>query len=160
MPEIRKTTEVELLCRLYKAKLEMMAGNFPTAAKTLKGSQKALKQILKDTELLPQTMLNHIQSHYLSLIRTLKSELAIGQGNLLRAANLITKNKEGFSVHPSQYKTAGRENVIANGFTHPIHQFNNLGVLHLKMKKYGLALYYFQCVRVEVTIGVQAFTFS
>jgi len=147
IPEIKKTTEAELLCRLYKAKVEMMAGNFPNAAKTLKGSQKALKQILRDTELLPQSMLPNIQSQYLSMIRILKAELAIGQGNMSRAVTLITKNKEGLPVYPSQYKQGNKEPTVGNGFTHPIQQFNNLGVIHLKMKRFTLALSYFQCVR-------------
>jgi tetratricopeptide (TPR) repeat protein len=149
IPEVKKMMEVELLCRLYKAKLEIIAGNFPNAAKTLKGSQKALKQILKDAELLPQSILVHIQSQYLATIRILKAELAIGQGNLSRATTLLTKNKEGLAVYPSQLKQGNKETTAVNGFTHPIQQFNNLGVIHLKMKRFTLALSYFQCVRKE-----------
>eukprot|EP00826_Nyctotherus_ovalis_P049758 TRINITY_DN6034_c0_g1_i10.p1 TRINITY_DN6034_c0_g1~~TRINITY_DN6034_c0_g1_i10.p1 ORF type:complete len:203 (+),score=76.75 TRINITY_DN6034_c0_g1_i10:666-1274(+) len=149
MAELRKTTELELLCRVYKAKIEMISGNFPAATKTLKGSQKALKQLLKDTEVLPQSMLGHIQSHYLALIRSLKCELAAAQGNFLRASSLITKNKEGLGVHPSQSKQGSKD--TGNGFTHPIQQFNTLGVLSLRQKKYSYALLYFQHVSEDVT---------
>lgn len=62
-----------------------------------------------------------------------------------RAITLTIKNKEGFPISSTQQKG----NIIGpHNFCHPIHQFNNLGVLHLKMKKYTLALSYFQNVKI------------
>lgn len=65
--------------------------------------------------------------------------------NITRAISLTTKNKENYQIHPSQQRNIKEANVGPN-FTHPIHQYNNIGVAHLKMKKYSLALSYFQSV--------------
>ncbi len=146
VPELKKTSELELLCRVYKAKLAILSGNHEAAAGLLKGSQKALKAALADSALFPPAMIKSIHSHYLALIRALKAELALAQGNLARATALTTKNKEGFPVHPSQHRPPGKDAPPVTGFSHPIHQYNNLGVIHLRMKKYALALSYFQTV--------------
>ena len=87
--------------------------------------------------------------------RSLKSELALDQRNIPRAIALITKNKENLPVHPSQPQTSNKDFSSSTGFTHPIHQYNNLGVIYLKMKKYALALTYFQAVSFIVFIGIQ-----
>ena len=64
---------------------------------------------------------------------------------------LTIKSKEGLPVHSSQTQGGGKD---ANGLTHPIHQYNNLGVLHLRMKKYSLALSYFQSVSGRSLAGL------
>ena len=98
---------------------------------------------MKDPLILPESMIKSIHSHYLTLIRTLKSELALAQSNIPRAISLVTKNKENYPIHPSQGKFSAKD---LNNITHPIHHYNNLGVIHLRMKKYALALTFFQAV--------------
>ena len=146
VPEMKKTAEIELLSRLYKAKLAILSGNQEAATALLKGTQKALKAAIADTALFPPSMNKTVNSHYLALIRSLKAELALTQGNVQRAIVLTTKNKEGFPIHPSQHKPASKDVSLVTSFTHPVHQYNNLGVIHLRLKKYALALTYFQTV--------------
>ena len=83
-------------------------------------------------------------------------------GMIPRAVALCMKNKEGLPIHPSQHKSGAKEFNTSTGLTHPIHQYNNLGVLHLRMKKYALALSYFQTVLWEliVWLGIQVFAFA
>ena len=63
---------------------------------------------------------------------------------------LMQDDKQGLSPHPSclypkqndEYsKTDSVFNKCQNAF--PQYQFNNLGVAHLKLQKYNLAIYYF-----------------
>jgi len=147
IPELKKTSELELLCRLYKSKLAILSGNLDSAATLLKGTIKALKSCIADSTLFPPNMIKSIHSHYLALIRSLKSELALARGDYPKAIALATKSKEGFGIHPSQNKPQSKDSLQPQtNFTHPIHQYNNLGVIYLRQKKYALALSYFQTV--------------
>jgi len=70
-----------------------------------------------------------------------------------RAITLITKNKEKYPLHPSQQKIKNIKDSSAafagNNFSHPVYQYNNLGVLHLKLKKFNLAFNYFYMVCID-----------
>jgi len=73
-PEIKKTTELEILCKIYKAKLALLSGNAEAAKGLIKGSQKLLKAALADPNLFPPALAKSIQSQYLALIRSVKAE--------------------------------------------------------------------------------------
>ncbi len=152
MPEIKNTKELELLCKIYKSRLAFLSGNMELARTTLKGSQKLLKSALADPGLFPPSMAKTIQSQYLALIRSVKAELALAANQLTRAIALTMKNTEALPIHPSQAKGVPKELVSSTTLTHPIHQYNNLGVIHLRMKKYSLALAYFQTVSSRTDI--------
>lgn len=146
VPEIRNTLELELLCKIYRSRLAFLSGNMEMATTSIKGSQKLLKNALADPSLFPASMSKTIQSQYLALIRSAKAEQAMFANQLPRAISLTMKNKEGLPIHASQAKGIAKDLTTGTNLTHPIHQYNNLGVIHLRMKKYSLALAYFQTV--------------
>lgn len=73
-PKIGKIQEIELLCKIYRAKLFLIAGNVEAAKAMLKGTQKLLKVAVKEPGLFPASMLKDIHSQYVNLIRSIKAE--------------------------------------------------------------------------------------
>lgn len=62
---------------------------------------------------------------------------------------LWIEEKEGIKLHPTCAYTPKTDEVSKNDMvyqktqqSHPQYYFNNLGLVHLKLKKYNLAIYY------------------
>lgn len=74
IPEIKKTLELDLLCKIYRAKLYLISGNAEAAKAMLKGAQKLLKTVMNEPNIFPQSMVKTIHSQYITLIRLIKAE--------------------------------------------------------------------------------------
>ena len=86
------------------------------------------------------------------IVRTQKAgstETTQLDGIRLMSFNDRDLSKSGPNAHASWFKTLKesdkrKEQIIQNwNQKHPIHFFNNLGVLHLNLKKYGMAAFFF-----------------
>jgi len=75
----------------------------------------------------------------------------MGQGNIMRSIqNLSFDEKDYPKVHPSCHhvKSTDEHSKHDQAYqkclsNHPQYYFNNLGVVHLKLQKYNLAIFYF-----------------
>ncbi len=75
----------------------------------------------------------------------------MGQGNIMKAIqNLSFDEKDYPKIHPSCNHVKLTDEHSKHDLTyqkclsnHPQYYFNNLGVIHLKMQKYNLAIFYF-----------------
>lgn len=80
--------------------------------------------------------------------KTTSTETTQLDGIRLMSFNDRDHSKNGPNAHASWFKTLKesdkrKEQIIQNwNQKHPIHFFNNLGVLHLNLKKYGMAAFF------------------
>lgn len=67
------------------------------------------------------------------------------KGNYQDAIRLLSfDDRDNKNSHPSAFSTqAGRDEIVKKCTQmHPVYYFNNIAVIHLKLKKYSLAAYY------------------
>eukprot|EP00347_Sterkiella_histriomuscorum_P018969 403343469 len=88
---------------------------------------------------------------HLGMVNSLKAQIHLKEGNFLKSIKTLTLDeKASNSPHPScnfiklQDENSKADSVYQkcqNSFPH--YYFNNLGIIHLKLQKYSLAIFYF-----------------
>jgi tetratricopeptide (TPR) repeat protein len=85
------------------------------------------------------------------MVNNLKAQIYFKEGNYLKCIKTLTLDeKASSSPHPSCNYTKQTDESSKNDSVYqkcqnsfPHYYFNNLGIVHLKLQKYNLAIFYF-----------------
>lgn len=108
-------------------------------------------KINQDPVKIKQGVQDAAQIQHQGLVNNIKAMIHLGQGNIMKAIqNLSFDEKDYPKVHPSCHhiKQTDEHSKYDQAYqkclsNHPQYYFNNLGVVHLKLQKFNLAIFYF-----------------
>ncbi|CDW85417.1 ccr4-not transcription complex subunit 10 isoform x4 [Stylonychia lemnae] len=150
-PKNMNIHEYKFLLHSYKAIFMILQDEIQLAQAEIKLASE-LKDRYGQDPVKVKTQINVLAMvQHLGMVNNLKAQIYFKEGNYLKCIKTLTLDeKPSSSPHPSckyqkhsddQSKNDSVYQKCQNSFPH--YYFNNLGIVHLKLQKYNLAIFYF-----------------